>query len=63
MWAKIKGSLKSKTVWFAAVVAGVLPYTQDLIGYASGIDPKAGAYVGVAMVLLRAMTSKPLSEK
>lgn len=59
----LKGALKSKTVWFGAVVAGLLPYTQDLVGFASGISPEAGAIVGAVMVVLRVVTTTKLSDK
>ena len=59
----IKGAMKSKMVYLATFIAGVAPYTSDLIGYASGISPTAGAWIGVSIIILRALTTTPLSEK
>lgn len=56
------GFLKSKTIW-ASILVALLPYSDVLTGIASGVSPLAGALIGGAFLVLRAVTNKPLSEK
>lgn len=54
--------LKSKTIWVSILVA-MLPYTDMITGIATGISPIAGALISAVFIILRAVTTKPLSEK
>lgn len=60
---KIPKFLKSKTIWMGAVtaVAGVWQYAQPFIP--PQYLPVALAVSGAAGVVLRTLTSKPISEK
>ena len=61
----MKHILRSKTIWFAAIVA-VLSVLQGFI-FVLPLTPLWQAIVGcviaVAIVLLRAVTTQPLSKK
>lgn len=56
------GFLKSKTFWASLFIA-VLPYSDMLTGIATGVSPLAGGIIGAVFLVLRAVTTKPLSEK
>ena len=55
-------ALKSKTVWLGILTA-VLPYSDTITGIATGISPVAGSLLGALIIVLRAVTTQPLSEK
>ena len=54
--------LKSKTIWVAILVA-ILPYADVISNITTGISPLAGAIISATFIILRAVTTKPLSEK
>jgi len=54
--------LKSKTVW-ASLFVTILPYTDTIIGVASGVSPVAGAVIGGVFFVLRTLTTTSLSDK
>lgn len=58
--------LKSKTVWFGGLLA-LVPQFLDLVSKvdwaAWGISPNVATIIGAAVVLLRSVTTQPLSEK
>lgn len=60
----VAGALKSKTVWLGVVVAA-LSALQAALG--SALTPEqlglVGPILGAAIVWLRAITDKPLSQK
>jgi len=55
---------KSKTVWFAILIA-VLSILQGYVGLLSSptLQMAAGVFISVGIVILRFLTTKPLSEK
>ena len=61
----LKSTLKSKTIWFSVVLA-VLSVIQGYIGLLP-LTPLNQMYVGIgiaaAVVILRAVTTQPLSSK
>ena len=62
---QIKGAFKSKTVWFALLLA-VASWFQDSL-VAGGVQPEdlgvVGTVISLIMVALRAVTNKPLQDK
>ena len=65
MKEKIKGNLKSKTVWFnvASAVAGVTAVLAANPAMIAAYGPHAIVAVTVINVLLRNVTTKPVEEK
>lgn len=59
---KLVQALKSKTVWLGLATV-ILPYSDAITGIATGISPVAGAVIGGLIIVLRALTTVPLSEK
>jgi hypothetical protein len=55
-------ALKSKTVWLGVIV-GLLPLAETFTGPITGLNPIAGAALSAAIIILRAVTTKPLSDK
>jgi uncharacterized membrane protein len=55
---------KSKTVWFAILIA-VLSILQGYVGLLSSptLQMAAGVFISVGIVVLRFLTTQPLSEK
>jgi len=55
---------KSKTVWFAILIA-VLSILQGYVGLLSSpaLQMSAGIVISVGIVILRFLTTQPLSEK
>jgi hypothetical protein len=55
---------KSKTVWFAILIA-VLSILQGYVGLLSSptLQMAAGVFISVGIVILRFLTTQPLSEK
>lgn len=61
----IKQALKSKTVWYGIAIA-VLSVLQGFIGYlptSPASQAVAGCLIAAGIVVLRAVTTKPLSDK
>lgn len=56
--------LKSKTIWFAILIA-VLSILQGYVGLLSSpmLQMTAGVVISVGIVILRFLTTQPLSEK
>ena len=56
--------LKSKTIWFAILIA-VLSILQGYVGLLSSpiLQMTAGVIISVGIVILRFLTTQPLSEK
>lgn len=61
----ITSALKSRTVWFAMILAG-LSVAQGYLG-AFQLDPKSEMLVGIAIAaaitVLRVVTTQPLNQK
>ena len=55
-------ALRSKTVWLGIIVT-FLPIAEQLTGPITGLNPVAGGILGAAIMVLRALTVKPLSSK
>lgn len=57
-------TLKSKTIWFAILIA-VLSILQGYVGLLSSpvLQMTAGVVISVGIVILRFLTTQPLSEK
>lgn len=55
---------KSKTVWFAILIA-ILSILQGYVGLLSSptLQMAAGVFISVGIVVLRFLTTQPLSEK
>ena len=55
---------KSKTIWFAILIA-VLSILQGYVGLLSSpvLQMTAGVVISVGIVILRFLTTQPLSEK
>ena len=55
---------KSKTVWFAILIA-VLSILQGYVGLLSSptLQMAAGVFISVGIVVLRFLTTQPLTEK
>lgn len=60
-WKTIKGMLKSKTFWFNLVTGGLI-IVNELNGKLIPTD-KAAMIITFGNIVLRMITSKPLSEK
>jgi uncharacterized membrane protein YdfJ with MMPL/SSD domain len=62
---KIRGNLKSKTVWFnlATAVAGVTAVLAANPAMLAAYGPHAIVAVAVVNVLLRNVTTKPVEDK
>jgi len=61
----IKQALKSKTVWYGIAIA-VLSVLQGFIGYlptSPASQAVVGCLIAAGIVVLRAITTKPLSDK
>ena len=56
--------LKSKTIWFAILIA-VLSILQGYVGLLSSpmLQMTAGVVISVGIVILRFLSTQPLSEK
>jgi len=63
----MRGALKSKTMWFSALIAvfGVLEMQSELVRQVVGPDKFGAVMLGISMIgaVLRVVTTKPLSEK
>lgn len=62
---KLKGAFKSKTVWFALLLA-VASWFQDSL-VSGGVQPEdlgvVGTVVSLIVIALRSVTNKPLQDK
>lgn len=65
MMKKIKQNLKSRTVWLnvATAAAGVTAYLAANPALIAAYGPQAIIVIGIANVLLRNVTTKPIDEK
>ena len=59
----ILGSPKSKTNWAAVIIALVTGLNEPVQQWIAAHPSKAGSYVALIMIVLRAMTKKSLAEK
>jgi hypothetical protein len=59
----ISGALKSKTVWLGILVAALSALQSSLGGLTPDQLGLVGPILGAAIVWLRSLTDKPLSEK
>ena len=58
----IKGAFKSWTV-LLGVLTALAPYSDQIVGIASGISPVAGAVLSTLIILVRARTKGSLADK